>query len=203
VKNLTLLLSLLSTNFSSCLCFAKLFDLYYFVYPGPSETVRGSNFYWGVLFYYSVLPFVPLWQKGGVIFLFGPGMYFKIGQWFLSQNGQRGSLLGFDWLHSDWKNHLYVKMLYQGSHYSEWCQKILHCLQVRRFRFPVSRPDAYLSTVPSVRTTCHTVRTPRHIKHHLSGRCAFPSGPSLFREATVLACIRPDVSTARPDASQW
>jgi len=33
-----------------------------------------------VLFYYSVLPFVPLWQKGGVIFLFGPGMYFKIGQ---------------------------------------------------------------------------------------------------------------------------
>jgi hypothetical protein len=23
----------------------KLFDLYYFVYPGPSETIRGSNFY--------------------------------------------------------------------------------------------------------------------------------------------------------------
>jgi hypothetical protein len=24
----------------------KLFDLYYSVYPGPSETVRGSNFYY-------------------------------------------------------------------------------------------------------------------------------------------------------------
>jgi len=27
-------------------------------------------------FYYSVLPFVHLWQKGGVIFIFGPGLYF-------------------------------------------------------------------------------------------------------------------------------
>jgi hypothetical protein len=27
---------------------------------GPSETVRGSNFYFNWLFYYSVLPFVPL-----------------------------------------------------------------------------------------------------------------------------------------------
>jgi hypothetical protein len=27
----------------------KLFDLYYSVYPGPSETVRGSNFYCSVL----------------------------------------------------------------------------------------------------------------------------------------------------------
>jgi hypothetical protein len=26
-------------------------------------------------FYYSVLSFVPLWQKGGVIFIFGPGLY--------------------------------------------------------------------------------------------------------------------------------
>jgi len=69
-------------------------------------------------------------------------------------------LLGFDWLHFGWQNHLYVNMLYQGFHYSEWCQKILHCLQVRRFRFPVSHPDAHLSTIPSIRTTCHTVRTP-------------------------------------------
>jgi hypothetical protein len=38
----------------------KLFDLYYSVYPSPSETVRGSNFYCSVFFYYSVLPFVPL-----------------------------------------------------------------------------------------------------------------------------------------------
>jgi len=47
--------------------------------------------------------------------------------------------------------------------------------------------DAHLSTAPSVRTMCHTVRTPRQTKHHLSGRRSFPSGPSLFREATVPA----------------
>jgi hypothetical protein len=40
-------------------------------------------------------------------------------------------------------------------------------LKIEVFRFPVSRPDevssrpdAHLSTIPSVRTTCHPVRTP-------------------------------------------
>jgi hypothetical protein len=33
-----------------------------------------------VSFYYSVLPFVPLREKGGVIFIFGPGMYSQTGQ---------------------------------------------------------------------------------------------------------------------------
>jgi hypothetical protein len=120
------------------------------------------------------------------------------------------SVLRFDWLLSGWQNHLYVKMLYQGFYYSEWCQKILHCLQVRRFRLPISHPDdvssrpnAHLSTFPSVRTTCHTVWTPQQIKHHLSGRRAFLSGPSLFWEATVPACISLDVSASRLDASQW
>jgi hypothetical protein len=62
-------------------------------FPGPSETVIGSNFYYIQTYFYSVLPIVPLRQKGGVIFIFGPGMYFQTGQVFLSQNGQRGSLL--------------------------------------------------------------------------------------------------------------
>jgi hypothetical protein len=42
------------------------------------------------------------------------------------------------------------------------------CLQVRGIlsslsavrTIELSRPDAYLSTVPSIRTTCHPVRTP-------------------------------------------
>jgi hypothetical protein len=41
-----------------------------------------------------------------------------------------------------------------------------------------SRPDTHLSIVPSVRTTCHTVRTPDRPKHHPSGRHGFPSGHS-------------------------
>jgi len=48
------------------------------------------------------------------------------------------------------------------------CQSIFRRLcTIEEFRFPVnrpdevsSRPDAHLSTVPSVRTTCHPVRTP-------------------------------------------
>jgi len=39
----------------------KLFDLYYSVYPGPSETVRGSNFYSSyvlLLLCFTLFPFV-------------------------------------------------------------------------------------------------------------------------------------------------
>lgn len=56
---------------------------------------------------------------------------------------------------------------------------------------------------PSVRTRCHTVRT-QSVQHHPSGRHA-PSvwTPSLYREASVPACFHPDVSAARPDATQF
>jgi hypothetical protein len=71
----------------------KHFDLYYSVYLGPSETVRGSNFFfifYFILFiyflfllldfYYSVLPFVLFVTKRESNFYFGPGMYFQTGQ---------------------------------------------------------------------------------------------------------------------------
>jgi hypothetical protein len=75
--------------------------------------------------------------------------------------------------------------------------------------FPVSRPDD--RAIPSGRPFVHcSIRLDdvpyrpdsRQTKHHPSGRRTFPSKPSLFQEATVPACIRPDVSAARPDASQ-
>jgi hypothetical protein len=110
------------------------------------------------------------------------------------------------------QNHLYVKMLfYKGFCYSEVFRKILHCLQFRRFSIPCQ---------PSGRS-CHPVRTLICPQFHLSGRRAIPSGrpdrpsiirpddvdfrpnPLLYREASVPACIRPDVSAARPDASQY
>jgi hypothetical protein len=62
------------------------------------------------------------------------------------------------------QNHLYVKMLfYKRLCYSEVFHKILQSensgsLSAVRTTVP-SRPDAHLSTVSSVRTTCHTVRT--------------------------------------------
>jgi hypothetical protein len=55
------LLSQLSLLFSYLVIFLvfKTCGLYYSVYPSPSETVRGSNFWCGY-FSYSILPFVPL-----------------------------------------------------------------------------------------------------------------------------------------------
>jgi hypothetical protein len=57
-------------------------------------------------------------------------------------------------------------LFYKGFRYSEEFQKILPAsqkisssLSAVRTIVP-SRPDAHLSTVPSVRTTCHTIRTP-------------------------------------------
>jgi len=79
-------------------------------------------------------------------------------------------------------------------------QKILHSLQVRKIRFPTSRPDdvsyspdAQLSNASTIRTTSHTVRTLIRLKHHLSGRRGFPSGPSSLSrsfELLQLASVR-------------
>jgi hypothetical protein len=40
----------------------------------------GGLIFIAVGFYYFVLPFVSLWQKGGVIFIFGPEIHFQTGQ---------------------------------------------------------------------------------------------------------------------------
>jgi hypothetical protein len=72
---------------------------------------------------------------------------------------------------------------------------------------------------PSGRSS-HPIRTPIYPLFHPSGRRVIPSGlqtdqhhpsgrrapsvrtPTLYREASVPGCIRPDVSAARPDAFQ-
>jgi hypothetical protein len=76
------------------------------------------------------------------------------------------------------------------------------------FRFPINRPDdvsshpdAHLSTVPSVRTMYHTVRTPDRPSIISPDDVVFRLDPTLYREASIPACIRLDVSAARPDAS--
>jgi hypothetical protein len=66
-----------------------------------------------------------------------------------------------------------------------------------------SRSDAHRSTVPSVQTTCHTVRTPDRPSIIRPDDVDFCLDPPLYRETSVLACIRPDVSAARPDDVQW
>jgi len=103
---------------------------------------------------------------------------------------------------------MYVKMLfYKGFCYSEVFQKDSAVRKV--------------GSLPAVRTTYHPARTLIYPLFHPSRRCAIPSGcpdrpsiicqddvdfrpnPSLHQEASVPVCICPDVSAARPDASQY
>jgi hypothetical protein len=110
------------------------------------------------------------------------------------------------------QNYLYVKMLfYKGFRYSEVFQKILHCLQVKRFPVPYQ---------PFGRS-CHPVQTLICPLFHPSGQHAllsehpdrtsiirpddvvFRPDPLLYREATVPSYICPDISAARPDAAQY
>jgi len=66
-----------------------------------------------------------------------------------------------------------------------------------------SRPDAYYSCFFRPDDVPSHVRT-QSVQHHLSGRCASSvRAPTLYREASVPACFRSDVSAARPDAYQF
>jgi hypothetical protein len=95
------------------------------------------------------------------------------------------------------KNHLYVKDdVLQGIPLFRRVSKDYAC-KLENLCFPVSRPEdrAIPSGRPSVYYSIHPDDVPyrldtRQTKHHLSGRRAILSGPSLFREATVPA-LRP------------
>jgi hypothetical protein len=69
----------------------------------------------------------------------------------------------------------------------------------RQCVIPSGRSSIHCS---STRTTCHTVRTSDRPSIIRPDDMDFRSDPSLYREASVLAFICPDVSAARPDASQ-
>jgi hypothetical protein len=79
---------------------------------------------------------------------------------------------------------LYVKIFFnRDSTIQSTFRRLCTGCKSEDFRFPASRlndvssrPDAHLSILPDVRTTCHTVRTPDKLKHHLFGRRGFPSG---------------------------
>jgi len=122
------------------------------------------------------------------------GIVFLTGQVFLSQNGQRGSLLVCNWPHSVGENHFFVKLLFNRDSAIQKCfQKILHNLQSQKIWFSVSRPDdmsyrpdTHLSKASSIRTTWITVWTFLCVE----------------KLRTAPACIRPNNSAACPDDSQ-
>jgi hypothetical protein len=99
--------------------------------------------------------------------------------------------------------------LSQRFQYSEVLQKTLYYLQVRRI--PVPCQPFGRCIIPSERSSVHCSIRPddvpyrpdaRQTKHHPSGRRAFPSGPSTMSRSFYPACICPDDSAVRLDASQ-
>jgi SET domain-containing protein len=83
--------------------------------------------------------------------------------------------------------------------------------EVRRIsKFPVSRPDdvssrldAHLSTVPSVWTTCHSVRTSDRQASSVRTMCFFRLDTYIVSRSFCASLLRPDLSAARPDAYQF
>jgi hypothetical protein len=120
-------------------------------------------------------------------------MYFQTGQVFLSQNGQRGSLLVI-WPHSVFgQNHLSVKMLQTGIPLFRVCKS-------EECKFPVSRPDD--RPIPSGRPSVHCSIHLDDVSSRLDARQSsiirsnevfIPSGPHLYQEVFVPTCIRPNV----------
>jgi len=108
------------------------------------------------------------------------------------------------WPHSVFgQNHLCVTMLH-------WDSTIQKCFTVRRF--PVPCQPSGRSSHPIRTTICHCSIRPngvpyrpdsRQTKHHPSGRRVSPSRPSTVSRRFYPAYIRPDVSAARPDDSQY
>jgi hypothetical protein len=107
------------------------------------------------------------------------------------------------------QNHLCVKMRKQGFHFQSDVSRF--CLQVRRISSSLSavwtiepsHPDAHLSTVPSIQTMCHPLRTPYSPASSVRTTCSFRPDPYTVSRSFCSSLLRPDVSAARPDAYQF
>jgi len=108
---------------------------------------------------------------------------------FLSSNGQKGSLSVCNWLHSVGQNHFYVTLLFIRDSVIFRVLFLEDSAQIssQRNRIPCIRLDAQLS------------------KHHLSRRRELSVWTFLCvkKLRIVPSCIRPNVSTTRPDAVQF
>jgi hypothetical protein len=83
--------------------------------------------------------------------------------------------------------------------------------KVRRIsKFPVSRPDdvlsrpdTHLSTIPSVLTTCHFIRTLDRQASSVRTTCFFRPDTNIVSRSFCANLLRPDVSAARSNAYQF
>jgi len=143
--------------------------------------------------------------------VFGPRMYFQTGQVIFVPEWPNGEFVSILASFCVWTKSLVCKdavlqgiplfrVMSEGSALFSR-QKFSESPSVVWTIVP-SRPDAHLSTVPSIQKMCLTVRMPVRPSIIRPDNVHFPFGPLLYREATVPACIRPDDSAACSDTSQ-
>jgi hypothetical protein len=125
--------------------------------------------------------------KRGSNFYFGPGMYFQTDQVIFVPEWP--SLICKDAANRDSTVQSEVK---------------------RISKFPVSRPDDvssrpddHLSTVPSVQTTCLSVRTSDRQASSVWTTCFFCRDTYIVSRSFCASLLRPDVSAARPYTYQF
>jgi len=134
-------------------------------------------------------------------------MYFQTGQVIFVPECPKGEFVSILASFCVWTKSLMCKDVVNRV---STCQSIYRRLctakKIEDFRFPVSRlddvssvQDAHLSTVPFVRTTCSSRPDARQTSIIRPDDVSYCPDPPLYREASVLACIRPDISAARPD----
>jgi hypothetical protein len=105
---------------------------------------------------------------------------------------KRSLILLVFWPHSVWTKSLMCKDVgNRDSTFQSIFRRLCTARKIEDFRFPVSRPDD-VSSSPDARQT--SIICPDNV--------FFRPDPSLYREASVPACIRPDISAARPVVHQ-
>jgi hypothetical protein len=114
-----------------------------------------------------------------------------------------GSLLVF-WPYSVFgQNHFCVKdAANRDSTFQSEVRRITN-FPVNRLDDESSRPDAHLSTVPSVRTTCHSVRTSDRQASPVWMTCFLRPNTYFVSRSFCANLLRPDVSAARSDAYRF
>jgi hypothetical protein len=131
-------------------------------------------------------------------------MYFQTGQVIFFPEWPNGEFVSILASFCVWTKSLMCKDVVKKD---STCQSIFRRLytakKIEDFRFPVSSPDTHLSPVPSVWTTCSCRPDARQTSIIRPDDLSFPFVPYTYREASVPACICPDIATARPDAYQY
>jgi hypothetical protein len=199
VKALTLLISLSQRRFRQHFCsvfvFDKLLNLYYFVSRVLLRPLVGVTFI-SVGCFITLFTLCPFVTKRGSNFYFGPGMHFQTGQVIFVPEWPNGEFVSILALFCVWTKSLMCNDA--ANRYSTFQS------EVRRIsKFPVSRPDdvssrpdAHLSTIPSVRTSdrqASSVRT----------TCFFCPDTYIVSRSFCASLLHPDVSAARPDTYQF